>query len=98
MFNSVSLFAWSMLGTVLAVCGIFLLQTAWLKKQRHWPLLCVAWSIIVGSLISWYYATSTDKSVALGLLVLTIVALLFLLILYYNRFVLGKHYYPNYTA
>ena len=60
---------------IVAVCGTWLLQTAWRKPQRHWGLVLSSWGLICFSFYIWTFTTAADKGVALGLVAWVLVAL-----------------------
>lgn len=63
-----------------AVCGIWVLRTAWQLKNRNWPLVLAGWVIIALSCVAWSQSTSADQGIAFGVIAFVVIALLFLLL------------------
>ena len=79
------------------IIGILeVLMTLWIFSKYKSGINVIVQMIAIGSMniIEAFYA----PELLLWGYWNSVFALLFLLILYYNRFVLGKQYYPNYTA
>lgn len=60
------------------VCGIWLLQTAWRARNGNGLRLTLAWVLILTAFIVWSGTSGADKGVALGIVSLTLIALVFL--------------------
>lgn len=67
---------WQLSGLVLSGAGIFALYLAWKAKQRNWPLIGLGWALLLGSLIAWDRTSGVDKGPALGLISITMMAML----------------------
>ncbi|MEM9530419.1 MAG: hypothetical protein AAGA23_05840 [Pseudomonadota bacterium] len=67
---------------VLAAAGtagsFLLLQAAWRRQTRSWPLVAAGWGMLVLSLTGWSFSSGTDKGVALGVVAGIVIVLLFL--------------------
>ncbi|MDM7957461.1 hypothetical protein [Blastomonas sp.] len=67
---------WQLSGLVLSAAGLFALHRAWQAKQRHWGLIGLGWALLLGSVLVWGRTSGVDKGPALGLISITIMAML----------------------
>lgn len=67
------------LAIVTAVCGTWVLQTAWRSPHRKWHLVLAGWLIVLLSFYVWTFTTAADKGIALGITAWVVITLLFLL-------------------
>lgn len=67
--------AWQIGSTALAALGLFVLYLSWQSKARNWPLVGAGWFCLVGSILGWSKTSGVDKGPALGLVVMTLLAL-----------------------
>lgn len=66
---------WQLSGLALSGTGIFALYLAWKAKQRNWGLIGLGWALLLGSLLVWDGTSGVDKGPALGLISITMMAL-----------------------
>lgn len=67
---------WQLSGLALSGAGIFALYLAWQRKQRNWGLIGLGWALLLGSLLLWDRTSGVDKGPALGLISITMMAML----------------------
>ncbi|WP_017671919.1 hypothetical protein [Blastomonas sp. AAP53] len=67
---------WQLSGLALSGAGIFVLYLAWKARQRNWGLIGLGWTLLLGSLLAWDRTSGVDKGPALGLISITIMAML----------------------
>lgn len=67
---------WQLSGLALSGAGIFVLYLAWQGKQRNWGLTGLGWALLLGSIVSWDQTSGVDKGPALGLISITMMAML----------------------
>lgn len=67
---------WQLSGLALSGAGIFALYLAWRCKQRSWPLIGGGWALLLVSVLSWGQTSGVDKGPALGLVSITLTAML----------------------
>ena len=66
------------LAVAMAVCGVAMLQAAWRLSQRNYRLVSLGWLLLLAATLFWTTTTAADQGVAIGLVVLILVALAFL--------------------
>lgn len=66
---------WQLSGLALSGAGVFALYLAWQRKERSWGLIGLGWALLLGSLLLWDRTSGVDKGPALGLISITMMAL-----------------------
>ncbi|MEM7081509.1 MAG: hypothetical protein AAF465_02060 [Pseudomonadota bacterium] len=64
-----------LLAIAITLAGFGVLLYAWQRATRSWPLLGLAWGLLVTALILWSATSASDKGVALGLVAGVLIAL-----------------------
>jgi hypothetical protein len=67
---------WQLSGLALSGAGIFALYLAWQARQRNWSLIGLGWALLLGSLLLWDRTSGVDKGPALGLISITMMAMI----------------------
>lgn len=62
-----------------AVCGLWVLQTAWRAGTQNGIRLGIGWALLLVSTLVWTLTTSIEKGIALGTTAIVVMVLLFLL-------------------
>ena len=69
------------LGSTCAFFGIGLLYFTWQSKTSNNLFVMGGWTLIIGSLVFWRYTNGADKGIALGIVVFSLISLLFLTVI-----------------
>ena len=71
-------YIYAVVGIIAGIIGIGTLWFSWVNKKKSLPIIVCGWLIIILSLILWGYAGGTDRGVAMGLMMLGVIALCFI--------------------
>lgn len=67
-----------LVATLIAACGIYLLQAAWLVRSGNALRLAAGWGAILVSILAWASTTHPDKGAAYGTVAFMLAAMAFL--------------------
>lgn len=76
--------SYALTGTISALLGLMVLFKAWKAKQTQIHLRVVGWLFLIISLMLWAVSSGKDRGVAIGLIVISVLALIIIAVQAYR--------------